>query len=624
VAPFVGTEISPAPATQSVPGTIYNTESGMTFSVASITVAPADSGTRFKAAFNNLPNGVSVWVPTVNAANGTSVARLITGEATAFAPAPSGAFAGAFPVAKVALVNGNGTATWEVLAANPNAIETFDFPVWFTGSGSVNLVGSVDGSLAPNPAQGAISSSGFAAASNSLPIPRFKDPSAAVVSRTFSQIVDGDTWKTTIILVSTDTVPANFRLRFWDERGNPQSFPLTADGVQSQLIGTIPPGGSRTIQTDGTAGSLSVAWGELETANSIGGYAVFRQRVAGRPDQEAAVPLSSRMGRFALPFDNIGFVTAMALVNANPTQTASSTALFRGQDGASISQVPVNLSSRSHTAFALPDLIPGINNRRGVVEFSFTNPDMTALGLRFNSGGAFTSMPVMSFDDPTLGAPNRSLSQLVDGGGWKTTFVLSNMDTTPAAITLRFWRDDGSPLRLQFEGVIGDASETFATTIPVGGSVTLFTRGVGLETSQGWAELSTTNKVGGLSVFRQAVPGRPDQEAAVPLTTSLSHFVLPFDNTEGFVTAMALVNTSGTIPASVSVVIRDEAGLEIGSESLTVGPRGHTAFALPAQFPIVAGRRGIVEFSESHGNLSGLGLRFNPTGAFTSVPVVPK
>ena len=367
-----------------------------------------------------------------------------------------------------------------------------------------------------------------------------------------------------------------------------------------------------------------MAWGELQTANSIGGYAIFRQRVEGRPDQEAAVPLASRVSRFTLPFDNIGFVTSMALVNANATQGASSTAFFRGADGAPISQALVNLSSRAHTAFALPDLIPDIANRRGVVEFSFDNPDMTALGLRFSSGGAFTSFPVLSFDDPILSAPTRSLSQLVDGGGWKTTFVLANMDTAPAAFTLRFWQDNGTPFPLQFEGVIGDASETFATTIPVGGSVTLFTRGVDPKTSQGWAELSTTNKIGGLAVFRQAVPGSPDQEAAVPLTTSGSRFVLPFDNTQSFVTSMALVNSNGTNPASVSVIIRDETGLQIGVDSITVGPRGHTAFALPAQFPIVTSRRGIIEFSASGGNLSGLGLRFNPTGAFTSVPILPK
>ena len=78
-APFAGTETSPAPAIQSVPGAFYSSESGMTFSVGSITVSPTDSGTRFKAAFNNLPDGVSVWVATVNAATGQSVARLTTG-----------------------------------------------------------------------------------------------------------------------------------------------------------------------------------------------------------------------------------------------------------------------------------------------------------------------------------------------------------------------------------------------------------------------------------------------------------------------------------------------------------------------------------------------------------------
>ena len=91
-----------------------------------------------------------------------------------------------------------------------------------TGNGSgLNLIGSVNGSLAPNPAQGAINSSTFAAASSSLPIPRFKDPLAAVVSRTFSQIADGGAWKTTIILVSTDTVPANFLLQILGRKREP-------------------------------------------------------------------------------------------------------------------------------------------------------------------------------------------------------------------------------------------------------------------------------------------------------------------------------------------------------------------------------------------------------------------
>jgi hypothetical protein len=451
------------------------------------------------------------------------------------------------------------------------------------------------------------------------------DPLAGVSGRVISQIADGGGWKTTIILVSTDTAPVNFILRFWDESGVPQSLPLAREGVQNQVAGILPPGGSRTIETGAMADLTSVGWGELTAPNSVGGYAVFRQRIEGRPDQEATVPLASATGRFALPFDNTpGFVTAMALVNTSASQAASSTAMFRAEDGASISQAPVNLSSRSHTSFALPDLIPGIAGRQGVAEFLFANPDLTALGLRFTASGAFTSLPVLSFQDPVLTAPSRSFSQVADGGSWKTTFLLTNMDTQPASFTLRFWKDDGSPLRLQFEGVIGGASETFSSTIPVGGSLTLITRGVDPATSQGWAALSGPRKIGGLAVFRQSLPGQPDQEAAAPMTAAVSRFVLPFDNTTGFVTAMALENTAADGATSVTVAIRDETGLQIGMDSLNIGPNGHTAFALPDKFPSSANQRGVAEFSAPAAVLSGLGLRFNPGGAFTSVPILPK
>jgi hypothetical protein len=625
IAAFGGTETSPAPAIQNVPGTIYNSETGFTLNAPSITAAPADSGTRLKAAFDEIPAGVTVWVGIVNTGlNSQKAARLIIGEAAAFSPFPVSATVANASVAQLPIVNGSAIAIWEALGVNPNTIDNFDFPVWFTGSGSVDLSG-IHGTLAPNPLNGAISSNGNAAASASLPVPRFADPFAQGPSRVISQMVDGGAWKTTIILVNTDTQPVNFTLRFWDETGVAQSLPLGHDGLQAQLIGTIPSRGSRTIQTDGLSDSLTVVWAELISTNSIGGFAVFRQRVDGRPDQEAAVPLASSLGRFVLPFDNTqGFVTSMALVNTNLSQSANAAAAFRGEDGGAIVQAPINLAARGHTAFALPDVIPNISNRRGVAEFSSANPDLTALGLRFSIGGAFTSFPVLSFLDPTLNAPSRSLSQLVDGGGWKTTFVFSNMDTTAVTFTLHFWKDDGTAFRLQFEGAIGGASDTFVATIPVGGSLTLITRGVDADVSQGWAELATTKKLGGLAVFRQTVAGRSDQEAAVQLTTSVSGFILPFDNTQGFVTSMALVNSNAINGISVSVTIRDETGLQIGTGSLVVGPRGHGAFALPDQFPVVANRRGTVEFSSTSADLSGLGLRFNPGGAFTSFPVLSK
>lgn len=113
----------------------------------------------------------------------------------------------------------------------------------------------------------------------------------------------------------------------------------------------------------------------------------------------------------------------------------------------------------------------------------------------------------------------------------------------------------------------------------------------------------------------------PTQEAAVTLTSSVSRFYLPFDNTQGFVTSMAMINTNSAGATAVTATMRDEFGALIGTEVLALPARGHTAFALPTRFPILANRRGVVEFTATTPSITGLGLRFAPTGAFTSFPV---
>jgi hypothetical protein len=89
------------------------------------------------------------------------------------------------------------------------------------------------------------------------------------------------------------------------------------------------------------------------------------------------------------------------------------------------------------------------------------------------------------------------------------------------------------------------------------------------------------------------------------------HFLPAFDNTERFVTSVALVNSDRSQPATVTVVFRDEAGQVISSDVLSLGVREHQAFALPRQFPKIANLRGVAEFS-SNTELAALGLRFSP------------
>ena len=206
------------------------------------------------------------------------------------------------------------------------------------------------------------------------------------------------------------------------------------------------------------------------------------------------------------------------------------------------------------------------------------------------------------------------------GGFWNTTIILVNLDTVPAAYTLNFYGDDGQPQTVDFG--VAQAQST-GSVLPVGGSqiIQTFNAAEGPLT-QGWVQLVTDQKIDGLAVFRQTAPGKQAQEAAVRITSASAGFRLPFDNTQGFLTAMAITNANPTETVTVDVVIREENGTEVLRDTLTLGPREHTAFALPTRFGPTANLRGVAEFSTSGAGITGLGLRFNPGGAFTSFPVL--
>jgi hypothetical protein len=208
--------------------------------------------------------------------------------------------------------------------------------------------------------------------------------------------------------------------------------------------------------------------------------------------------------------------------------------------------------------------------------------------------------------------PNSVISQIADGNGWRTTLTLVNHSTEPAPFTVRSWNGAGTSWRLAWDGPTEG-------TIPVGGSRTINTVDRESVTNQGWAELVTTKTIGVHAVFRSS----SGQEASVAGITSTSRFLLPFDNTGEMVTSMALVNTNDTRVALVRVLFRDEAGNLLGTDTIILPPRGHEALATPMRFPLIRGRRGVAEFSTDAPDITALGLRFSPSGAFTSFPIQP-
>lgn len=118
-----------ASQTQNVPGTIYNTETGFQVPIsASQTAGLADFGTRLKAIFNNVPNGVKLFVENTDTSSAGGLARLVVPTI----------LSGSNGMSEVPVVNGSAAAVWEVINTNPGAVNNFNFGAWVSYSGSPN------------------------------------------------------------------------------------------------------------------------------------------------------------------------------------------------------------------------------------------------------------------------------------------------------------------------------------------------------------------------------------------------------------------------------------------------------------------------------------------------------
>lgn len=214
---------------------------------------------------------------------------------------------------------------------------------------------------------------------------------------------------------------------------------------------------------------------------------------------------------------------------------------------------------------------------------------------------------------PAIVAGNTILSQFVFGGGWTSSLYFTNNSDTQVSFPVRFYND--SAVDMPFAG-----ASTKQLIIPLKGTALIQAQNTG-SLQQGWATFDMPAGVTGYGVFRQAVPGIPDQEAVVPFATSTgTRASLTYDDSN-LITAAAIWY-NGVSSATVTLTARDEAGQQIGTANITMTPGTKVAFALKERIPAVEFKRGLVEFTTSTGNIAVLGLRFAGS-AFTSIPPAP-
>ena len=242
-----------------------------------------------------------------------------------------------------------------------------------------------------------------------------------------------------------------------------------------------------------------------------------------------------------------------------------------------------------------------------------------------NAGARVTGI----FALPVIQPPSQTrfgvISHLAAGAGWSTGLTLLNSSPQPVPLRVNFYADDGSPLALPLTIAQQGATQT-ATVATLDGALNPYTAmtistGALSSTVVGWAEVLGPGPLSGYAIFRSTPPSGPASEGIVPLQTqSPAAFVLPFDNTAGYVMGVGFANPA-TNPTDITATVWDDNGAQIDIHTLTLPAKGHAAFVMPALIPASAGKRGVVRFlSTGTGGIAGVGLRFTPVNTFTSAP----
>ncbi|MEQ1949354.1 MAG: S8 family serine peptidase [Bryobacteraceae bacterium] len=434
-----------------------------------------------------------------------------------------------------------------------------------------------------------------------------------------AQVASGGGWTTRFTIASQDTTTVNIHLEFYADNGTPLalplSFPQTGSGATTtaSLDRTLAPGASLLVDAGGGAQQIT-GWAKFTATGNATGFAIFSFPGLG---WNAVVPLETRgASTYLVAFDNVGALgTGVAIANTAAV-AGSVAAVITDDTGATLSSPTISLPASGHQSFLLSDAYPVTKGKRGVIRL--TGSSISVLGLRAN-GAALTTLPALVTGSPG----NSSITHVTFNGGFTTRFTLVNTGSSQSPTSLSFFDDRGAALSVPMS--LPQTGETItATTITrflaPGASLLIDTVAQdSLASVSGSAQMSTGALSSGFAIFRWTTFG---QEASVPLETrNPAAFVLAFDNTGGLTTGIALNNIANQ-PQSVPVVIRDDAGVVLGSGIVALASGGHTSFLLPDKFSAAANNRGTAEFdTPANGQISAIGLRAKSDGTLTTVPV---
>ncbi len=212
------------------------------------------------------------------------------------------------------------------------------------------------------------------------------------------------------------------------------------------------------------------------------------------------------------------------------------------------------------------------------------------------------------------------------GDYWRTILIITNKSKTqPSLTSIDFFESNGNNASLTFLGSNGTtytANNNLGVRLPPLTSIRLETINMPTTLKTGWAKFySVEGEADVFVVFRAKFPpsmNRADYESVVFPEIGYVHEVLvPFDNRNGFGTALALVNF-GDNTNTFTITIRNVNGDVLGTYTETMLDKTQMAYQTADRWSATVGAAGSIHIRGEYSSFAALTLLFNPSLSMTS------
>jgi hypothetical protein len=206
----------------------------------------------------------------------------------------------------------------------------------------------------------------------------------------------------------------------------------------------------------------------------------------------------------------------------------------------------------------------------------------------------------------TAGYGQLIFPHFAQGGGYQTTFTLTNLSSTAATATVQVFLESGAPSTNLMIPLAPNGTQKAALT--------------GALLTVGWVRVTVSPPVSvtGLETIQLINDAGVIADASVLPVTPTTSSLFPVVYRNGVATGLALANP-GAVSATVNLLLRDQSGVEIGTRTLSIDPSQQMARFIAEFFHGIGPLDGSVEVSSSQA-IAVVALKQLPSGIFSTLP----